>query len=270
MFIEEERLSVSTVLMEGFFSPPLRLFPSLPFSPRIFTTLPPHPHPHHRSLFGISSACRTVFIPFFLLILPVSSTCSRSASFHLFPYLSQWELMWPLCAVSSPRGRQSSSAPIRTALSGAANPLLLSLHMPPTTHRQKRQEKREEKNKTKHRARESSEGKEFDSDGVSFLSFTRSVCLHLPFHPSLTVFTSTYLCFGPEGVNTVSIPASQTAGETHAIVSQSLHPWTLSQLSLIITFFSPAGGSFPPSFPFLFISMFTCWELTAPPPPLFV
>lgn len=44
-----------------------------------------------------------------------------SASFHLFLYLSQWELMWPLCAVSSLRGRQSSSAPIRTALSGAVS-----------------------------------------------------------------------------------------------------------------------------------------------------
>lgn len=146
MFIEDKRLSVSLFAWRTFFSPPLQLFSSLP----------PLPPPLHlRCLFGISSACLTVFFSPFLLILPVSSTCSRSASFHLFPYLSRWELMWPLCAVSSPRGRQSSSAPIRTALSGAANPLLLSLRTPPTTHRQKRQEKGGEG--TKHRARESSE-----------------------------------------------------------------------------------------------------------------
>lgn len=55
-----------------------------------------------------------------------------SASFHLFLYLSQWELMWPLCAVSSLRGRQSSSAPIRTALSGAVS----------TTSSQKKEKKK--------------------------------------------------------------------------------------------------------------------------------
>lgn len=73
----------------------------------------------------------------------LSSTCSLflslSASFHLFLYLSQWELMWPLCAVSSLRGRQSSSAPIRTALSGAVSTtglpthsLIQACHPPPT------------------------------------------------------------------------------------------------------------------------------------------
>lgn len=55
-----------------------------------------------------------------------------SASFHLFLYLSQWELMWPLCAVRSLRGRQSSSAPIRTALSGAVS----------TTSSQKKEKKK--------------------------------------------------------------------------------------------------------------------------------
>ncbi len=64
---------------------------------------------------------------------------SHSASFHLFLYLSRWELMWPLCAVSSLRGRQSSSAPIRTALSGAVSttglPTHSSIHVrhPPAT-----------------------------------------------------------------------------------------------------------------------------------------
>lgn len=78
------------------------------------------------SLSDISSVCAWLS-PFSLsasLSLPLSSTFSLpplSASFHLFLYLSQWELMWPLCAVSSLRGRQSSSAPIRTALSGAVS-----------------------------------------------------------------------------------------------------------------------------------------------------
>lgn len=59
-------------------------------------------------------------------LLPL--TPSLSAAFHLFLYLSQWELMWPLCAVSSLRGRQSSSAPIRTALSGAVSTTGLPTH----------------------------------------------------------------------------------------------------------------------------------------------
>lgn len=77
------------------------------------------------------------------------STCSLPASFHLFLYLSQWELMWPLCAVSSPLGRQSSSAPIRTALSGAVctgglpthSPLLVC-HPAPRDRKAKRSERK--------------------------------------------------------------------------------------------------------------------------------
>lgn len=98
-------------------------------------------------LFGLSN-----FFFFFFLFFPLSSkpfwhvswvpNCLYSLSFsdsfsvihlpsaslHLFLYLSQWELMWPLCAVSSLRGRQSSSAPIRTALSGAVSTTGLPTH----------------------------------------------------------------------------------------------------------------------------------------------
>lgn len=63
-----------------------------------------------------------------LLSLNLSLCLPLSASFYLFLYLSQRELMWPLCAVSSLRGRQSSSAPIRTAVSGAVTTTGLPTH----------------------------------------------------------------------------------------------------------------------------------------------
>lgn len=65
----------------------------------------------------------TCFLPLRLCVPP---------SFPL-QYLSQRALMWPLCAVSSLCGRQSSCAPIRTALSGAVSttglPVHSSIHM---------------------------------------------------------------------------------------------------------------------------------------------
>lgn len=80
----------------------------------------------HSNLFSISYMCPTVCLYSWSFSSSVSYpppflSLSLAASFHLFVYLSQRELMWPLCAVSSPCGRQSSPAPIRTALLGAVS-----------------------------------------------------------------------------------------------------------------------------------------------------
>lgn len=124
------------------------------------------------------------------LIHLLSLTLSLSASFHLFLYLSQWELMWPLCAVSSLRVRQSSSAPIRTALSGAVSttglPTHSSIHArhpPPTTHRLRGRtvgkrasdtdEARQKENQRKRKWRE----KESDTDSMYCLCWS----IHLSF-----------------------------------------------------------------------------------------
>lgn len=124
---------------------------------------------------------------------PPARSCSLPASFHLFLYLSQWELMWPLCAVSSLRGRQSSSAPIRTALSGAVSTTGLPTHSPiHACHPPPTGWEIEKRNGAKERE---------EKRNLSFLcfsiglSFTHSVSLLR--HPSLIVFTSRYLCFGP-------------------------------------------------------------------------
>lgn len=204
------------------------------------------------SLSDISSVCAWLS-PFSLsasLSLPLSSTFSLpplSASFHLFLYLSQWELMWPLCAVSSLRGRQSSSAPIRTALSGAVsttspqkkrkekkNPFLHP-PTPPTAREVEREgEGKKRANDTKKvRLKEQQREEEEESN-------TSPSLLH---HPSLTVFTPPYLCLGPGGADTVSIPdpARQKESETLSLFlfSSSLNtfsgssaPSLLNRLSL--------------------------------------
>lgn len=73
-------------------------------------------------------------------------------------------------------------------------------------------------------------------------SFTPSMSL-LP-HPSLIVFTPRYLCFGPQGANTVSIPANQPDTKSDTIFFYSLHPSTLSPACLPTVShynFSPTG-----------------------------
>lgn len=111
------------------------------------------------SIFISSLSCRAFW--HFICVCLYSRSFSASLSFTCFlplclrvlpsiplQYLSQRALMWPLCAVSSPRGRQSSCAPIRTALSGAVSttgqPACSSIdmsHPPPTVWDVERQEK---------------------------------------------------------------------------------------------------------------------------------
>lgn len=141
--VRKQKFSLTVFCFESFFFLCLRRLTSLIGLTSFFSTTSVWPFYFYlpsslsSSLSDISSVCAWLS-PFSLsasLSLPLSSTFSLpplSASFHLFLYLSQWELMWPLCAVSSLRGRQSSSAPIRTALSGAVS----------TTSSQKKEKKK--------------------------------------------------------------------------------------------------------------------------------
>lgn len=141
---------------------------------------------------------------------PPAFSDSPSASFHLFLYLSQWELMWPLCAVSWLRGRQSSSAPIRTALSGAVSTTGLPTHSAIHVHHPpnagwavERKEKRAsdtEKARQKRKNREKVKRKRsWHRQNVFSLRppLIHSLLPSLLHHPSLIVFTPRYLCFGP-------------------------------------------------------------------------
>lgn len=135
---------------------------------------------------------------------------SQLLSLCLFPsflYLSQWELMWPLCAVSSLRGRQSSSAPIRTALSGAVStiglPTYSSIHIrhPPVQREKDRVGKCEwcwestTKRKTKWKKVRRKLIWQTACCFSAAISFIHS--LHLCSPRSSTVFTQSYLCLGP-------------------------------------------------------------------------
>lgn len=205
-------------------------------------------------------------LPFLTHLLSLPPSLPPSATFHLFLYLSQWELMWPLCAVSSLHGRQSSSAPIRTALSGTVSTAgmqtlsSIQARRPPVEMEKWISERKKVGRK-----------KLSDTDGMPFPSITRSLTPSISRHrSSLIVFTSRYLCFGPQGADIVSIPTSQTKRETPFHIF-SITPHLASLLNSVITMFLVLlEGVYYlfSSLPLLHVCVYLLWEFTISPSPL--